>query len=567
MHHPRSLRGGASARLLFLVLFVAAAGFGGTTAAAAPRLLTGTVGQADYRIQVPPNWNGTLVLYSHGYVAPGQPNPAREVSDPVTGAALLAQGYALVGTSYSTTGWAVEQAFDEQIAVLDRFAQEVGPPQRTIAWGDSLGGIITAGLVQRNPERFAGALPMCGVLQGGVASWNSALDSAFAFKQLLAPQDATLQLVNIADPQANDARALTLLRAAQGTPQGRARLALAATFDQTPDWYDPTAPRPAATDYAARQAHQAAWLNNPAFPFAFAFRAELEARAGGNPSFNTGVSYRDLFARSNMRDLAAALYREAGLDLDADLDAIDSAQRIPADPDALNYLQRYIVFNGKLPIPVLTLHTVADGLVAPEGERAYRDVVEAVGSAERLRQRFIDRAGHCTFTPAERLAAFAALVRRIDTGTWDDAALVPAALNAAAAALGPGANVLLQANGRATAPGFTAQTPTPLLRPFDVRSLVSPPVPSPSSPPVPQPTPAPTPPAAPTPTPSLRPTAPAPRPTLSAPTPTPYPVPGLPDTGGGGGADTPAGALLVGALGLVAIGGGIGFRRYRRRTS
>lgn len=561
MRHPRPHGMPVLARFLLLAIIgglIAGAGSGSAVAAAAPTLLTGKIGQADYRIQVPPMWNGTLVLYSHGYVAPGQDNPALEASDPVTGAALLAQGYALVGTSYSTTGWALEQAFTDQVAVLDRFAQQVGTPKRTIAWGDSLGGIITAGLVQRNPTRFAGALPMCGVVQGSVATWNGALDAEFAFKHLLDPQDPALQLVNIADPQANATRALGLLRTAQGTPQGRARLALAAAFNQTPDWYDPTAPRPTVGDYATRQANQAAWLANPQFPFGFAFRAELEARAGGNPSFNTGVSYRELFARSNERDLATALYREVDLDLDAALAALDAAPRIAADPQALDYLRRNIVFDGTLAIPVLTMHTVADGLVAPEGAAAYRDVVNAAGSGDFLRQTFVNRAGHCAFTPAERLAAFGALVKRIDTGTWDDAALTPAALNATATALGPDANVLLQANGRATTAGFTADYPTPLLRPFDARSAAPAPAPSPG--PIPAPSSSPVPGPSPTPRPTPTPLPPP------GPAPSPPPLPRMPNTGGGGGARSPWETLAFGALGLGACGIA-GWRLRRRRAA
>src|SRR6266699_7354501 len=65
--------------------------------------LGGTLGGANYTISVPSNWNGTLVLYSHGYVFPGQPNPARDAGDPVTEAALLQQGYALAGSAYSAT--------------------------------------------------------------------------------------------------------------------------------------------------------------------------------------------------------------------------------------------------------------------------------------------------------------------------------------------------------------------------------------------------------------------------------------------------------------------------------
>src|SRR5260221_3090511 len=118
---------------------------------------------ATYLIEVPVHWNGTLLLYSHGYVVPGSANPARDVGDPGTRLFLLANGFALAGSSYATTGWAIHGALPDQIAVLDIFAFHFGKPSRTIAWGHSLGGIITAGLIQRFPDRFDAALPMCGV--------------------------------------------------------------------------------------------------------------------------------------------------------------------------------------------------------------------------------------------------------------------------------------------------------------------------------------------------------------------------------------------------------------------
>src|SRR6266852_6518830 len=136
---------------------------------------TGTLADgATYLIEVPAKWNGTLFLYSHGYVPPlpNSTNPARDVGDPFTRFFMLSSGYALAGSSYATKGWAIEDALRDQIAVLDLFKLVVGQPKRTIAWGHSLGGIITAGLIQRNPERFDAALPMCGVLSGGVATWT-----------------------------------------------------------------------------------------------------------------------------------------------------------------------------------------------------------------------------------------------------------------------------------------------------------------------------------------------------------------------------------------------------------
>lgn len=125
-----------------------------------------------------------------------------DVGDPLTRFFMLSSGFALAGSSYATTGWAIHEAFHDQITVLDLFSQMVGHPTRTIAWGHSLGGIITAGLIQRHPDRFTAALPMCGVLSGGVATWNTALDGEFAFKTLIAPGSG-LQMVNITNPGAN----------------------------------------------------------------------------------------------------------------------------------------------------------------------------------------------------------------------------------------------------------------------------------------------------------------------------------------------------------------------------
>src|SRR5215475_14750994 len=68
---------------------------------------------ATYLIEVPAQWNKTLFLYSHGYVTPGGNNPAQDVGDPVTGGWLLSHGYAIAGSSYSTTGWAIQQALPD----------------------------------------------------------------------------------------------------------------------------------------------------------------------------------------------------------------------------------------------------------------------------------------------------------------------------------------------------------------------------------------------------------------------------------------------------------------------
>ncbi|HME65899.1 MAG TPA: hypothetical protein VKG61_13505 [Streptosporangiaceae bacterium] len=421
---------------------------------------------ATYEIQCPAGaWNGTLFLYSHGYVVPGSANPATDVGDPITGAYLLGHGYALAGSSYATTGWAIQQALPDQVNTLNVFDQAFGKPRTTIAWGHSLGGIITAGLIQDYPNLFNAALPMCGVLAGGVATWNTALDAAFAFQQLIDPK---VQVVNIGNnATANLDEGETAVAAAQKTAQGRARLALVAALGDTPGWFTPLSPEPAATDYAAQEQNQFLWDTEVTFPFVLAFRAELEARAGGNVSWNTGVNYFTDLAKSVDLPEVTALYKTAGLSLTKDLVTLNSAPRISAKPSAVAYLAKNIAFNGEISIPVLSMHTTGDGLVVPENEQAYRSVVDRDGNGNLLQQIFVNRAGHCAFTPAETITAVQTLLNRLSTGHWNVPS--PAGLNAEATALGTQLNVFASGSTLVpTDPAFISYTPARYLRPFDL---------------------------------------------------------------------------------------------------
>lgn len=448
---------------VMLVLVFAGGAYGQFVCPVTPVTFAGPlIDGATYLIEKPANWNGTLFLYSHGYVVPGSPNPATDVGDPLTRCFMLMNGFALAGSSYAHAGWAIQEALFDQIAVLDIFETSVGEPKRTIAWGHSLGGIITAGLIQQNPGRFDAALPMCGVLSGGVATWNTALDSEFAFKKLIAQDSPALQIVHITSPEANLGVAEALLAEAQTTPQGRARLALASAVGDGPGWFDPASPEPAEDDFAGQEGNQFLWSQKVDFPFLFALRAELEFRAGqgdpliGNASFNSGVDYRKQLAHSIDREEVIALYQQAGLDLNTDLDALNDAARVSADPQALQYLEQNIIFDGQIQIPVLTMHTKGDGLVVVQNESAYKDVVDEAGNAEFLRRIFVHRAGHCTFTPAETVVAVETLLNRLDSGKWRD--LEANELNNEAGLLGP-LNIASAA--------FIDFKPSQYLRPFD----------------------------------------------------------------------------------------------------
>jgi hypothetical protein len=171
------------------------------------------------------------------------------------------------------------------------------------------------------------------------------------------------------------------------------------------------------------------------------------------------VDYHRQFEHSIDAAEVRALYEQAGLDLEADLDTLNETVRISANPGAKQYLEQNIIYNGDIPIPVLTMHTTGDGLVVVENESAYSQVVREDGNGQFLRRTFVSRAGHCTFTPIETIAAVQTLLVRLKTGKWPD--VDAANLNAAATALLPVLGVPLPP------PAFVDFKPRQYLRPFD----------------------------------------------------------------------------------------------------
>ena len=416
-----------------------------------------------FLIEVPENWSGVLLLYSRGLPLDEGDLPW-SAGEPMF-AALLAEGYACAGTG-GRGFWPLEEVFASQSEVLDTFERLVAVPRHTVAVGFSIGGIATAGLVEVMPDRLSGALPLCGNLAGAVGVHNRELDIAFVIKTLLAP-DSALEVARISDWQANLGLAESIVGQAQGSAQGRARLALSSAVGNIPGWYDPALPEPAVDDFDAQQQQQYSWYDEVGTLVFFGMRAQVERRAGGNPSWNVGVDYRALLDSSINREQVHGLYRSAGLDLDADLAALDKKERIAADPDAVGYLERHIVFSGDLSgVPVLALHTSGDGLVTPDNEQAYADVVNWAGNGELLRQLYLRRGGHCSHTSAELITALTALLHRVENDRWPD--LDPDQLNAEASSIAP--EFRTSRDGGTHAPAFFAFAPNAFSRPYDVRS-------------------------------------------------------------------------------------------------
>jgi pimeloyl-ACP methyl ester carboxylesterase len=386
---------------------------------------------ARYAFDVPPDWNGTVLLFSRGYSAGPAAGPVRN-SARGEKELLLARGFALAASGFSKAGWALEEAVPDQLATLDAFAARFGKPKRTIAWGTSMGGLVTLALMERHPQRFDGGLALCASAAGTVGMMNAALDGAFVFKALLAPDGSLPVLFNgpAGEGRQQLAQWQRQLDAAQATPEGRARLALAATLGQVPTWIEAGSAQPAANDITAQQ-HQLylGFIGATLLP-----REDQLQRAGGNFSWNTGVDYAEQLEKSGRVGFVRSLYAQAGLDLDADLARLAAAPRIAAEPDAVGYMKRNYAPTGKVVKPVLLMQAVSDPVTLAEFTGEYARLARAAGAGELVRASYVQRVGHCNFTSGETVAALLALQERIAGGSWNTS--VPA-LNALAAKAAP----------------------------------------------------------------------------------------------------------------------------------
>jgi hypothetical protein len=410
-------------------------------AAAASTHSTGTLPDgATWIADVPSNWNGTLLLYSHGY----GPLTAADAPDPNTQADLLSEGYALAGSSYDPNGswWALGSAVRDQFQTLTAVKAGFLPraPRQVLAFGTSMGGLISALEDQDSDGRIDGALTTCGLVGGGIQLNNYQLDGEYAISSLLAPGQS-IKLVNFAN-QADSASSAAQLAAAaekaQTTPQGRARLALAMAFMNVSTWA-PGETMPGVYDYPTQEQEQYDdyFVANPALTFIETARQQIELAAGGNGSWTVGVNYAKLLAHSSYDSEVRAMYQAAGLSLRADLRTLTRGADIRASTRAIRWLQRTSVPTGRLQVPELDLHTISDQLVPVQQENYYAHLVSQAGDRALLRQDFVERQNHCNFTPPELVAGVHAVQQRLQTGSWGSVAQ-PGALEASATSLNLG---------------------------------------------------------------------------------------------------------------------------------
>jgi pimeloyl-ACP methyl ester carboxylesterase len=345
---------------------------------------------AGYRIEVPAAWNGDLVVWAHGYRGDGL---ELTVDNPPHRVWLIANGYAWAASSYSKNAYDVAQGAKDTHALTKFFNGIVGNPNLTYITGVSMGGHITAVVIEQWPNAYDGAMPMCGVM-GDYKLFDFFLDFNLV-AQALAGVDAQY-------PPADDYLTATV-------PYVKGQLE---AFPGT-------------------------------FPFTLnALGEQLKAvtmlRSGGErPTFDQGFLYWNGVAGDFLFGLGTGtgvLTNVKGMPIDNadvvyqfDTDPAltpeeqslnETVLRLTRDPQARhpNGLANVPVVSGDITIPVLTLHTIGDLFVPFSMEQIYAQRVAENGVSHLLVQRAIRDVGHCTFTGEEIIMGFIDLVSWVEYG-------------------------------------------------------------------------------------------------------------------------------------------------------
>jgi pimeloyl-ACP methyl ester carboxylesterase len=341
----------------------------------------GTLGDAGYKVEIPDNWNGDLILYAHGVrlftnrLEVSEPlGPLREL--------FISEGFAWAASSYSETFYVPGIGADDTMRLLLHFREQFGEPGSVYLVGESMGGNVITLLMEHYPEEWAGALGVCPAIGG-----EEVIDYLLGW--VVAAEFASGVALPIGEPIPDPNSIGTALLRALGPPQ---------------------VPTERGLQFAGIIREM---TGGPRPFFAEGLAAQYE--------FNFGLLLidpeRKTVAVAAASNLDATYTITEGLGLtDAEVNAglrrlgpVGDARDPEAHPDA-------VPTSGGIERPFLTLHNTGDLFVPISQEVDYRQKVEALGKGDLLVQRAIRAPGHCRFSDAEYTTAWDDLVAWVEDG-------------------------------------------------------------------------------------------------------------------------------------------------------
>jgi hypothetical protein len=327
-------------------------------------------------------WNGDLVLFAHGYVAPGEPLAIPEdqltLPDGTSLPALINHlGFGFATSSYPVNGLAIEPGVADMVDLVSTFTTDEGTPAHVYLTGASEGGLVTALAVERFPGTFSGGLAACGPVgnfQKQVDYWGdfrAVFDYFFPGLLPGSPVHVPGYVMTYWDSY-YEPRVQAALHARPAAVDQLLKVT-GASFDSA----DPTTKEDTVLGIL--------WYN------VFATNDGV-AKLGGQPFDNR----TRLYTGSNNDFLLNLLVK-----------------RYRADPAAVLEIAANYETSGALAVPVVTLHTTGDPIVPYWHEARYWLKTLLSGSGALHRNLPVFRYGHCQFEAKEVLAAFGLLVLEV----------------------------------------------------------------------------------------------------------------------------------------------------------
>ncbi len=352
---------------------------------------------AGYRIEVPDDWNGSLVMWAHGFRGTGleltvDDHPLREW--------LIPNGFAWAASSYTRNDYHIAAGVQDTHALAKRFNGLVGKPDRVYITGASMGGHITAVSIEQYPSAYDGAMPICGVL-GDFELFDYFLDFNVAAQQL-----GTGSSTFPVDPAQYVGVTVPAIKANLSGPGPGWPVSL------TPDGVN-LKNLTELRSGGERPNFDEAWFFWNTFP-------EF-ATGPGNFLFDLGIGDGTLVDSPGVAlDNTDVVYQ---FDTDPNLSAAEQAfndgvVRVEQDPQGRspNGLSQVAPIAGDPPVPVLSLHNLGDLFVPYHNEVVYAEEAAATGKSDLVVQRAIRGVGHCDFTGFELVQALSDLVTWVETG-------------------------------------------------------------------------------------------------------------------------------------------------------
>lgn len=376
----------------------------------------GTLGKgAEYELWLPRWWNLTgrnLIIFVHGYVSPNSEVELPDDIDQETLDLLLSQGFGVAQSSFSETGWAVEDGAFRTLELLRYIKIKHGFTSNVYLVGASEGGLIALRLTEYRPWLFRGTISLCSLVGGARLEMDYLAHTRVLFDYFF--RDSLVQLAAVSDEarKLHESLGSGILEASPvpdikfyGPEVFAAEMApvLAALLAGNP---------------VAVQAMASVVVDGmPLYPWTPGMDPAIVMQEFGAMLAITlwyniyGVAdlmerTRDKCIVDNM-DVVYAIANPVVNPLYPDLNA--AVERLDGERFADIYLWRFYEPKGFFKIPVLTLHTTRDPAVPLFHEYVLQEKAARTGSSDMLAQFQLEGFGHCEllepdgnwFVPAE----------------------------------------------------------------------------------------------------------------------------------------------------------------------